>query len=1165
MKTEVEEAASPASGFTIRFGRLRACGRGLCSAFLRISMGLMTIAFIAASGLMYTLSRGPIVFDWLAPTIVQSLNDLYAQRYVFALNSVALASTDHGPTLTVEGLTVTSQDHVLVAAPRAELSVDLAALIVGKIKPRRLEMLDLDLRLTIMPDGRVSVFAGAPSKADAPIVTAAPVEGEAALAPETGPQLLVRGGAALRALLDLVTNPDSVIGAINRVGVTHGRLLIDDRALERTISYKDLSLSLDRSAQGMKLSLAANGTERRWAIVANAQGAPGGRRVFDAVAQDFSLEDFAVMGGAHSLPFDSDSAFSAQIHFALSATDRVVEASGGLRVGPGFFRLNEPDHEPVMIDQLAASASWDRVNRQFAINPIRIKTGALDLTLEGEVSPPAETGGGSEASGGERWVGALRLARPAIVGPERAGQKPFQIDRANLRAQLSLAQKKLFLPQIELASPQGSATGKLDFDFAGEPVVAYTFDVNNLNIQALTRLLPSHIGAPVRGFVFEHAPEGTIRHGVFNARFTLTDLIAMRYERPPPDGAVNGEGDIDDVVLTGLIPGLPQVSGLSGHVRMTGRSLTVEDIAATMETPAQRRLNLSQGRFVISDTAPKPAPATLDFHYSSQIEGVMEILAIPALAAYASMPIDPSLIKGQTDGRLHAQLEIGEKVRPNSAIVSVEANTSAVSIDRFIGAERFDNGALAISHDRSGLHVSGAGRIFGGPATIDIRRVGDERQPTQAQLQVTLDEAARAKAGFALPGVTGPVVAQMKSMLPLSNSSAQIELDLTRASLDNILPGVAKPAGKAAKATFNLVKHSDGAMTLEHFALDAGPTQLAGVVELARDGGFRAAKLSQFRISPGDDARLDAQRSGDALKIVLRGADIDARPMLRAMLSTSTARAPQASGKAALSFDESDIDLKSSIVSGHGKQLLSNVDFRMERRGGRPRVITLTGNFGREPLAVALTRENGGAPVMKIACGDAGALFSYLDMYHRMESGRLNATVELQQGRSEGTLHVDDFFLKGESAIRQLMTQGAHRADDKGGWRFDPDAVRVARLQTQFAWSSGRLSLASGIMSGPEMGLTFDGYVDFARERLDVSGAYVPLYGINNLIGGIPVLGELLAGGAHEGIVAVNYGVTGSMSSPNINISPLSVLTIGVLRKLMSVMDGTARPIEQGR
>lgn len=296
MKTEVEEAASPASGFTIRFGRLRACGRGLCSAFLRISMGLMTIAFIAASGLMYTLSRGPIVFDWLAPTIVQSLNDLYAQRYVFALNSVALASTDHGPTLTVEGLTVTSQDHVLVAAPRAELSVDLAALIVGKIKPRRLEMLDLDLRLTIMPDGRVSVFAGAPSKADAPIVTAAPVEGEAALAPETGPQLLVRGGAALRALLDLVTNPDSVIGAINRVGVTHGRLLIDDRALERTISYKDLSLSLDRSAQGMKLSLAANGTERRWAIVANAQGAPGGRRVFDAVAQDFSLEDFAVMG-----------------------------------------------------------------------------------------------------------------------------------------------------------------------------------------------------------------------------------------------------------------------------------------------------------------------------------------------------------------------------------------------------------------------------------------------------------------------------------------------------------------------------------------------------------------------------------------------------------------------------------------------------------------------------------------------------------------------------------------------------------------------------------------------------------------------------------------------------------------------------------------------------
>ena len=130
---------------------------------------------------------------------------------------------------------------------------------------------------------------------------------------------------------------------------------------------------------------------------------------------------------------------------------------------------------------------------------------------------------------------------------------------------------------------------------------------------------------------------------------------------------------------------------------------------------------------------------------------------------------------------------------------------------------------------------------------------------TQAQFSVVLDEAARAKAGYALPGVAGPITASVKTQLPLSETDTPIELDLTRASLDNVAPGVAKPSGKAAKVQFILIKRADG-MTLDHFALDAGAMQLSGVVELARDGAFRSAKFSQFRLSPGDDARFEAQR-----------------------------------------------------------------------------------------------------------------------------------------------------------------------------------------------------------------------------------------------------------------------------------------------------------------
>ncbi len=1138
-----------------------------------LGLGLLVLLSVSVGGFLFVLARGPIGFDWLTPVIVKSLDELYAHRYDFGLGGVALASTDHGPTLTAAGLTVKSDGRTIIAAPRAELSVDLSSLLLGRVKLRRLEMLDLELRLAVMPDGHVTISAGtAPQdalslepRAPAPLTPDAPTnQGDAA----ASAKLLVRGGAALRVLTDLVTSPDSAIGAIDRVGVLHGRLVIDDRTLDRVIRYDDLTLSLDKGAGGMKFNLAATGAARRWAVVASAQGLPGGRRVFEAKAQGFSFEEIALFGGLRNLPFDSDAPLSAQLRFALGENDLVAEASGGITVGAGYFRLDEPDFEPVMIQSVSGAARWDRKNRQFVISPIKIRTGALDLTIEGALAPPATSvslAPDAAPADGDNWIGSLRLAKPSSVGPERAGQSPLALERSSLKLHLSPIEKKLAIDQFELVGPEVNLTGSAAVDWVNGPHVAFGLTSDNTQIQALVRLVSTHVAAPVRNWLIEHVPLGAIRHGEFKADFTQANMIAMRYEQPPPDAAIHAEAELVNVVLSDLLPGLPPLRDLSTHLRMTGRTLTLEGASAMLDTPRERRLALSEGSFVIDDNMLKPAPAALDLRFAGNVEGVAEILTIPSLAPYANLPLDPAQLKGQIDGRLRANIEIGDEARGDHTVVSIEANTTNLSVDRFLGSERLDNGALNIVHDHAGLRVSGTGRLFGGPTTLDIRRAGEEKSVTQAQFSVVLDEAARAKAGYALPGVAGPITASVKTQLPLSETDTPIELDLTRASLDNLAPGVAKPSGKAAKAQFTLIKRADG-MTLDHFALDAGAMQLSGVVELARDGAFRSAKFSQFRLSPGDDARFEAQRGGDVLKLTVRANNIDARPFLHSLAGSNGERQAPGAGKGAVSFDDIDLDLKSALVTGYGKQILSNVDFKWERRGNKPRVFSLTGSFGREPLAVALMRNQNGPPQLEISTSDAGSLMSFLALYDRMDSGVLNARVQLSgQGRADGVLHVRDFYLKNEPAMRQLMSQGAHRADDKGVLSFDPESVRVARLQMNFAWSGGRLALSDGIMSGPEMGLLFEGEADITRDTLDIGGSYAPLYGLNNLVTNIPLVGPLIAGGAHEGVIALNYRVTGKVSAPIVSVSPASLLTPGLFRKVMGVMDGTARPEGQGR
>ncbi len=1152
------------------------------SRLLRIAsrLGLLVAALgSAAIGLFFgALARGPIALDWLAPTVVESLDEMYRGRFDFSLSGARIADSDHGPTLTVVGLQVASGGRVVLAAPRAELSIDILSLLTGRLKPRRIEALDLELRLSVAADGGVSVSAGTDPSHAVPL--------QAPVAPGGGPQapqarpvaplartaLLHQAGEVMRGLFDFATSPDSAIGGIDRLGVLHGRLVIDDRTVDRTISYDDLTLSLDRGSGGMKLSVAATDRERRWRASMAAKGAPGDRRVFDAEARDLSIDEIALIAGLRNLKFDTDAPISSNLHFALGPDGHVIEAEGGLRVGAGFFRLDDPDHEPVMIDAVSAAAHWDKASRQLVITPVRFKAGGFDMALEGVAAPPPSVRGAPlQASDEDAWSLSLRLAKPTTVRPERAGERPVSIERGDVSAKLLLGEKKLVLDRLQAVGPDAEARLTGAFDWAVEPHVAFALDVKNAQFPAVLRLWPSHAAASARLWLREHIRGGVVSHGSLKADYDDAALTAMRYGQPPPDRAVRVELDAANVELADLLPGLAPFTGVAGHARITGRTLSFAATAGAMETTPGRRLTLIEGTFTIPDNAPVPTPAQLDLRLAGNVEGVSDILATPGVSPHASLPLEPGALKGAVDGRVRVNFEIGSGARADRTAIAIDALTQNLSIERFVGAERLENAALSVVRDGGGLRVSGGGRLFGAPAVLDLRRAAGDRGPAQALLTLTFDEAARAKSGFTLPGVGGPVSASLKAAVPLAEGDAQIELDLTKTALD--IPGLAKPAGKFGKASFVLARRNEG-ITLDQLTIDAGGAQINGVVDLARDGAFKAAKFSQIRLSPGDDAHVEVQRGPDAVKVTIRGANIDARPIIRALTQgggaerapapapTQTAvpaQGPAPAQKPAFTLDDLDVDFKSPVVSGFGKQILSNVDMKLERRGGRLRSFALNGLFGREKLAAAMPR-NGSE--LQIATADAGSFMSFLDFYQRMDSGALDATLQLGPGRTDGALRIRDFYLKNEPAMRQLMTQGVARADDRGNIRFDPDSVRFSRLQSGFTVQGGTLNLREGVMSGPEIGLTFDGFIDFSHDRVDVSGTYVPAYGLNSLLSNIPVLGVVLAGGQHEGIFALNYRVLGPLNAPVINVNPLSAIAPGLMRKIMGVMDGTGRPFE---
>jgi hypothetical protein len=71
-----------------------------------------------------------------------------------------------------------------------------------------------------------------------------------------------------------------------------------------------------------------------------------------------------------------------------------------------------------------------------------------------------------------------------------------------------------------------------------------------------------------------------------------------------------------------------------------------------------------------------------------------------------------------------------------------------------------------------------------------------------------------------------------------------------------------------------------------------------------------------------------------------------------------------------------------------------------------------------------------------------------------------------------------------------------------------------------------------------------------------MSGTFVPMYGLNNMFGQIPIVGLFLGGGSNEGLIGVTYEVVGTPGAPVLRVNPISAMAPGVFRKIFEFGTG---------
>jgi hypothetical protein len=923
---------------------------------------------------------------------------------------------------------------------------------------------------------------------------------------------------------------------LNEIGLKNGSLVVDDQQRGNKWNFENINLSLRRpSGGGVAFSLGEEGAHP-WSLRVTVGPSANGVRSVDIRADKVSTSNILLAMRVKDLTYSADLPLTGELKGEIGRDGTPTFFRGKLVAGSGTIIDSDTPDYPMAIDSMEMNVEWDSARRVLVV-PFKIVSGANRVTLLAHIEPPNDSINDWQLgfSGGTILLGGIDNEPPLIF------------NRISVAFRFDTDHKRVLLTQADISNGDVGIAGSGSIDYSGEPQLTLGFAGTPMSASALKRIWPVLIVPEVREWVIERIERGSLQRIEIGVNTAVKNL--PRKGPPIPD-----DGLSINLVASGVtvrpVDGLPSVHDADLKAHVTGRTATVTIGQGTADTPAGRKLNITDFAFEVADTHPKPPQAKVKLKIDGSVPAAAEVLSSDRLSDLTSFPIDPNTSKGSFSALINLGIPVKGELTKADTMYAVTADLNGFAADKLVMSQKLEASALKIIANNQGYQVKGDVKINGQPATLDYRKPADG--DADVKLQATLDDASRARLGLDLgSAVSGAIPIKLIGKIggPDRDSKMGIEADLTALKLDNILPGWVKTSGKSGKATFNVIPKAQS-IRFEDIVIESGGASIKGSLEVDQNGDLMNANFPTYSPSEGDKTSLKAERGADGVvKVVMRGDVFDGRGFLKSAISGTS----KDDSKSKLKNIDLDVDLKLGAVAGYNGEAVRSVDLKFMRRNGVIKQFALNGKIGRDTPLTAELKPRGqgvGRDVIDLETNDAGAFFRFNDMYSKVVGGQLSLAMDpptVEPSAKEGLMNIRDFSVKGEASLDRVAAGGS------GGV---PNGISFSRLRAEFSRQNGQLTVREGVVKGPTVGGTIEGTVDYVANQVRMSGTFVPLYGLNNMFGQIPVLGQLFLGGSNEGLFGVTYEVVGTPSAPVLRINPISAMFPGVTRKIMEFNTG---------
>jgi len=1117
-----------------------------------VTVSLLVIFAGCFGGLWWRLGAGPINLDMVTPWLAAAIEENIGHGNTVEVGGTQIERAGRiRIAVRIRDIIVRDRDHAIVAsAPKAEVRLSGTALLMGRLRAESLNLVDAELSVRITPDGYVTVSTGDNAR---PLATGVASKKEAGLPPTFPRQAAPNGPASSQPNQSAAapSAPDSAQAGLlagldwldslsltgldgqnlNEIGLKNGSLIVDDQQRGNKWNFQNISLSLRRpSGGGVALSVAEEGAQG-WSLRVAVGPPANGVRSVDIKADKVSTTNILLALRLKNLNHSANLPLSGELKGELGRDGLPTYFRGRITAGAGEIVDSDTPDFPMAIDSVEVNLEWDAGKRMLAA-PFKIISGQSRITLLATLEPPNDNV--------TDWQLSFSGGTVLLAGNDNT-EPPVIFNRVSIGVRFEIDKKRVVLTQADFSNGEISVTGTGSVDYSGEARMMLVFAGSPMPVSALKRIWPALIVADVRQWVVDRVERGAIQRIEVGVNSPVRNL--SRKGPPIPDEGLNVNIVANGVTLR-PVDGLPSIRDADLKAHITGRTANVTIGQGAADTPAGRKLNVSDAVFEVPDMAPKPMQAKVKFRIDGPVPAAAEILASDKLSDLSVTLIDPNASKGTASAVVTLALPIKRDIARNETSYTVTADLGGFAADRLMMNQKVEANSLKVIANNQGYQVKGEVKINGQAASLDYRKQNDG--DADIKLLATLDDASRAKLGFDLgPAVTGQIPVKLIGKIG-GDTRLGIDADLTQLKLDNILPGWVKAQGKSTHATFNVVQKPQSTR-LEDVVIEGGGASIKGSLEVDQNGDLLNANFPTYAPSEGDKTSLRAERGPDGvLKVTMRGDVFDGRGFLKTAISGK-----EADAKTKAKNIDFDVDLKLGAVAGFFGEALRSVDAKMSRRGGTMKSFTLTSKLGRDtPVTVDLRGRGQGREVIYLETNDAGALLRFTDTYSKVVGGQLQLAIDAptaEPGPKEGLLNVRDFTVKGEPSLDGLVAGGAVGAQS---------GIGFSRLRAEFVRQSGQLTIKEGVLKGPTIGGTIEGSIDYPGNQVRMSGTFVPLYGLNNLLGQIPIANLFLSNGSNEGVFGLTYEVVGTPDKPTLRINPVSMIFPGITRKIMEFNTG---------